>query len=216
MRIVAAVPFKNVLAHFGRHHPYLPGDTANSNDEAEVHIRNAQALAGGRWHEVLLEGPDVRGVVLPWHLGEGGEVELIPRTGLTVQAAAARLVALGEAYTTSNPLCARKLARQVRAEPTAVFLSARAVEGPDYEELSVREGLIHLDGLHRMLSWELAGLLAPGRLLKAYVAGLSPADVRHGAGHDQDGLDVHSDRKGGHGTEHVDHMPDVHGGFHPQ
>lgn len=117
MRIVEALPFDRVLGNFRRHHPYCPGDTANSNDEAEAHIRNAQALSEGRWHEVLLEGPEVRGVMLPWHLGEDGEVELIPKTGLTVQAAAARLVALGDAYTTSNPLCARKLARQGAPNP---------------------------------------------------------------------------------------------------
>lgn len=216
MKVLEAVPFDRVLGHFTRHHAYRPGDPANSDDEAETHIRNAQALAEGRWHRVLLEGPEVRGVVLPWHLGEDGEVELIPRTGLTVRAAAARLAALGDAYATSNPLCAGKLARQVGAEPTAVFLSSRAVGGEDYEGLSVREGLIHLDGLHRMLAWERAGQLAPGRLLKAYVAGLSPADVGHGAGHDQDGLDVHPGRKGGHGPDHVDHVLDVHGGFHPQ
>ncbi|MFI1013219.1 DUF6309 family protein [Streptomyces sp. NPDC020965] len=172
MRILEAVPFDTVLAHFARHHPYHPEDPDNSNDEAETHIRNAQALAEGRWHRVLLEGPEVHGVVLPWHLGEDGEVELVPRTGLTVRAAAARLAALGDAYATSNPVCARKLAHQGRAEPTAVFLSTRAVGGEDYEGLSVREGLIHLDGLHRMLAWEQTRRLAPGRLLQAYVAGL--------------------------------------------
>lgn len=216
MRVLEAVPFDRVLGHFARHHPYIPGDVANSNDEAMTHIRNAQVLAGGRWHRVLLEGPEVSGVVLPWHLGEGGEVELIPRTGLTVRAATARLAALGDAYAASNPLCAHKLARQVHVEPTAVFLSTKAVGGPDYEGLSVREGLIHLDGLHRMLTWERARRLAPGQLLNAYVAGLSAADVGHGAGHDQYRLDVHPDRKGGHGPDQVDHVPDVHGGLHPQ
>lgn len=216
MRILQAVSFDEVLSHFGRHHPYRPGDTANSNDEAERHIRNAQTLSEGRWHEVLLEGPEVRGVVLPWHLGEGGDVELIPRTGLTVRVAAARLTTLAATYTRSNPLCAHKLDRQSRVVPTAVFLSTRAVGGPDYDGLTVREGLIHLDGLHRMLAWERAGLLVPGRSLKAYVAGLPPADVGHGAGHHQDGLDVHPHRKGGHGPERVDHVPDVHGGLHPQ
>nr|BAP34751.1 hypothetical protein [Streptomyces sp. ML694-90F3] len=215
MRVLEAVPFDGVLAHFARYHPYHSGDPANSNDEAETHIRGAEALAAGRWHRVLLTGPEVRAVVLPWHLGEDGECELIPRTGLTVAAAAARLTGWGEAYAGSNPLCARKLDRQVRSEATPLFLSTRAVGGPDYAELTVRDGLIHLDGLHRMLAWEMAGRLSPGHRLEAYVAGLSPADVGHGAGHDEDGLDIHPDRKRRHGPDHVDHMPDVHGGFHP-
>ncbi|MGW2546552.1 DUF6309 family protein [Kitasatospora sp. NPDC001574] len=32
-----------------------------------------------------------------------------------------------------------------------------------------------MDGLHRMLAWELTGRLAPGRLLEAYVAGCGAA-----------------------------------------
>ncbi|MCX4967602.1 DUF6309 family protein [Streptomyces sp. NBC_00654] len=191
MKVLEAVTFDALMRRFGQEHPYDRNDEANSNDEAETHIRNAQSALGGRWHEVLLEGTEVLDVVLPWHLGEDGDVELIPRTGLTVAAAASRLAALGPSYARTNPLCGLKLARQIHAPPRALFLSTGAVPGADYEELTVREGLIHLDGLHRMLAWQRAGQLVPGRWVKAYVAGLSPADVRHGARHDQDGLNVH-------------------------
>lgn len=194
MKVLAAVTFDALLGLFGRDHPYDPDDEANSNHEAEGHLRNAELTLGGRWHHVLLEGSEVLDIVLPWHLGEGGEVELIPKTGLTVAAAAARLGALGTSYAGTNPLCGIKLAHQTQAEPKPLFLSTRPVPGPDYEEMTIRQGLIHLDGLHRMLAWQLAGQLVPGRWVQAYIAGLSPTDVGHGARHDQDRLDVHPNR----------------------
>ncbi|WP_329064670.1 DUF6309 family protein [Streptomyces sp. NBC_01429] len=199
MKVLEAVTFDTVMGHFAQAHPYDGQDEANSNDEAEAHIRNAQQLLGGRWHRVLLADTEVLDVVLPWHLGEDGEVELIPPAGLTVGEAAARLAALGESYARTNPLCARKLDRQTHAPPTPVFLATAAMPGPDYARLTVREGLIHLDGLHRLLAWRRAGRPAPGDRIEAYVAGLgpadlSPADVRHGTRHDQEGLDVHPGR----------------------
>ncbi len=215
MRILGAVRFDTVMRRFAREHPFDGADEANSNDEAEGHIRNAQLGSGGRWHRVLLEGPEVRGVVLPWHLGEDGAAELIPRTGLSVAATSDRLAALGASYARSNPLCAYKLARQSAADCLPLYLSTRPAPGPDYECLTVREGLIHLDGLHRMLAWDQAGRLAPGNWFEAYVAGLPAPDVRHGAGHDQDGLDVHPGGQVGHGPHRVDDVPHVHGGFDP-
>ncbi|MFJ4963218.1 hypothetical protein EES43_01220 [Streptomyces sp. ADI96-02] len=195
MRILEAVGYDALMRRFGREHPYDPSDRANSNDEAAAHVLDAQRVLGGRWHRVLLEGPEVLDVVLPWHLGEGGGVELIPPTGLTVAAAAARLAALDATYAHTNPLCAYKLTRQKGAPAQPLYLSTRAMPTRDYAALTVREGLVHLDGLHRMLAWHRGGLLAPGRWLEAYVAGLpgaglAPADVGHGARHDQDGLHV--------------------------
>ncbi|MFC8226823.1 DUF6309 family protein [Streptomyces sp. NPDC057287] len=186
MKVLEAVTFDAMMARFRLEHPYHEGDDANSNDEAETHIHSAHRALGGRWHRVLLEGTEVLGVVLPWHLGEDGGVELIPRTGLTVAAAASRLAGLGASYAETNPLCAFKLARQTDAPPRSCFLSTEAVPGQDYEGLTSRSGLVHLDGLHRMLAWQHAGRLGPGRWVNAYVAGLSPADVRHGTRHHQD------------------------------
>ncbi|MFI7287714.1 DUF6309 family protein [Streptomyces anulatus] len=194
MKILETVSYDALMRSFDREHPYDPCDEANSNDEAAAHIHDAQRVLGGRWHRVLLEGPEVLDVVLPWHLGEDGDVELIPPTGLTVAAAAARLAALDATYTHSNPLCAFKLARQTRAPARPLYLSTRAMPTRDYAALTVREGLVHLDGLHRMLAWHRGGLLAPGRWVEAYVAGLpgalAAADEGHGARHEEDGLHV--------------------------
>ncbi|MFD7224852.1 DUF6309 family protein [Streptomyces sp. NPDC056730] len=230
MRVIAAVPFASVLDTFVRAHPLDRAHEANTNDEAEEHIRNAE-LSLGSWRRVLLDRDDLLRVVLPWHLGEGGERELIPKSGLTVAEAVARLDAVagpdaaGGAYARTNPVCARKLDALAAAPFTPLFLSTRAVPGIDYAGLVVREGLIHLDGLHRALAWERAGRLTAGTRIEAFLAyeegrayaedraraedrgdaeglaygqveesghALTAADVRHGAGHDGDGLDVHA------------------------
>lgn len=180
MRVLGAVTFESVLSHFAREHASDPSDAANTNAIAEDHLRSAQLASGGRWHRVRLAEAEVLRVVLPWHLGEGGEAELIPRTGLRVAAALARLAELEPTYARINPRCAVKLDWQRRAPTRPVFLSTRPVPGRDYAGLEVRHGLIHLDGLHRLLAWAQAGRLASPRGMPAYVAGLTPADLRHG------------------------------------
>ncbi|MEN8650408.1 DUF6309 family protein [Streptomyces sp. 21So2-11] len=194
MKVLAPVPFAHVMRHFAEQHPFDVEYEENTNDEAEEHLRAAE-LTLGQWHRVALDRADVLAVILPWHLGEGGDRELIPKTGLTVGQTVARLRAAGEGYARANPVCGRKLDLQAASALTPVFLSTRAVPGVDYEGLPAGDRLTHLDGLHRMLAWELHGRLAAGVPMEAYVAGapggLAPADVRHGAGHDRDALDVH-------------------------
>ncbi|MFE3600796.1 DUF6309 family protein [Streptomyces sp. NPDC059096] len=211
MKVVASVPFETVQHRFARAHPLELAHEANTNDEAEEHIRQAQHTLGA-WQRVLLDRDDLLGIVLPWHLGEGGTCELVPASGLTVAEAVHRLRELAGTYARTNPVCARKLERMTTMPFTPLFLSTRAVPGVDYEGLVVREGLIHLDGLHRALAWERAGRLTPGTRIEAFLAhatpagaepgqgppgpgqGLPPPHVRHRAGHDGDGLDVHAPR----------------------
>ncbi len=182
MKVVQTLPFEAVLRRFLRHHTHDPDDPTDFDDRAERHIRTARQEFPGPWRRLLLEGPEVREVVLPWHLGEDGERELVPATGLTVAEAAGRLAALGDSYERSNPLCALKLARQRRAAHLPLFLSTRPVSGPDHERLTTRQGLIHLDGLHRMLAWATTGRLTRGRWFEAYVAGPPPDGARLGDG----------------------------------
>ncbi|MFJ8229033.1 DUF6309 family protein [Streptomyces sp. NPDC094448] len=176
MRVLASVPFEHVLATFTRNHPYVPDEAGNTNDEAEENLCHAQ-LELGHWHHVRLDRVEVLDVVLPWHTGEYGETELIAPEGTTVAAAVARLRALGQSYGRGNPDCAARLAHHAEAPMTPVYLSARAVPGPDYERLAVREGLIHLDGLHRLLAWELSGRLAAGATVEAYTASAARSHV---------------------------------------
>ncbi|MEU3569115.1 DUF6309 family protein [Kitasatospora sp. NPDC036755] len=170
MEIVTAVAYPEVHDAYLRDHPVERAHEANSNMYGEENLDRADRIRGG-WWRIRLSRADVLGVVLPWHLSEGGELELVPRSGLTVAEAAERVRAGGAAWTAANPVCAAKL-RLLREAPfTLVFLSTAPVDHSDYGDLAVRSGLIHLDGLHRMLAWELAGRLPERALLDGYLVG---------------------------------------------
>ncbi|MFJ6385798.1 DUF6309 family protein [Kitasatospora sp. NPDC092039] len=170
MEIVTAVAYPEVRDAYLRDHPVERSHEANSNWYAAENLERADRIPGG-WWRIRLSRADVLGTVLPWHLSEGGELELVPRSGATVAEAAERIRAGGAAWSAANPVCAAKL-RLLRWAPfTPLFLSTDPVDHPDYGGLEVRSGLIHLDGLHRMLAWELAGRL-PGRAqLDGYLVG---------------------------------------------
>ncbi|MGW2372864.1 MULTISPECIES: DUF6309 family protein [Kitasatospora] len=170
MEIVTAVAYAEVHDAYLRDHPVERAHEANTNVYGEENLERADKMAGG-WWRVRLTRADVLGVVLPWHLSEGGELELVPRTGLTVAGAAERVRSGGAAWTAANPACAAKLRLLRRAPFTPLYLCTVPVDHPDYAELAVRSGLVHLDGLHRMLAWELAGRLPEAAELDGYLAG---------------------------------------------
>ncbi|MFJ3220216.1 DUF6309 family protein [Kitasatospora sp. NPDC086801] len=170
MEIVTAAARTEVHDAYLRDHPVDRTHEANSNRDGEENLERAGRIPGG-WWRVRLSRPDVLGVVLPWHLSEGGARELVPRTGLTVAEAAERIRSDEAAWSAANPVCAAKL-RLLRWAPfTPVYLSTGAVDHSDYTDLLVREGLIHIDGLHRMLAWELAGRLPDRPRLDGFLAG---------------------------------------------
>ncbi|GAB7187315.1 DUF6309 family protein [Kitasatospora sp. Ki12] len=170
MEIVTAVAYAEVHDAYLRDHPVERDHEANTNMYGEENLERADRIPGG-WWRVRLSRADVLRVVLPWHLSEGGELELVPRSGLTVGEAAERVRSGGAAWTAANPVCAAKL-RLLRWSPfLPVFLSTAPIDHSDYGDLSVRAGLIHLDGLHRMLAWELAGRLPLRTVLDGYLAG---------------------------------------------
>lgn len=221
MRILAAVTFDEVLQRFYHEHALDRAHEANSNGEAEQHLRNADALLR-QWSRVLLGRRDVLGVMLPWHLSEGGNRELIPKSGLTVAAAARRLRSGGRQHARMNPTCWGKLTWQSTSPLTPLFLSTHAIGTVDYEELRVKDGLTHLDGLHRMLAWELHHRLPDDDRIEAYVAGTLPVDrppdfrlattdVGHRAWHHRDELHVHGQRQVRHRDDRVRDMTNVHG-----
>ncbi|MFF2042117.1 DUF6309 family protein [Kitasatospora sp. NPDC058170] len=174
MRILARTDFETVLRRYRRDHPVDREHEDNSNSDGDAHLLAAEGLFGG-WGKVLLDRADVLDTVLPWHLGEGGELELVPATGMTVAEAVERLRGIGDGYGGLNPSCGRKLRRQADAPFTPVFLSVPAIGSTDYQGLLRSDGLTHLDGLHRMIAWELYGRLGPGVEIEAYVAGLPGA-----------------------------------------
>ncbi|MFE0423141.1 DUF6309 family protein [Streptomyces sp. NPDC058953] len=176
MRVLAPVPFERVLTTFVRDNPYVPDEAYNTNDDAEENLCHAQ-LSLGRWYHVLLDHSDVLEIVLPWHMGEYGAIELIPPEGASVGVVAARIRELGAEYAAGNPVCAAKLDHHAEGPMGPLYLSTRAIPGADYERLVVREGLVHLDGLHRVLAWVGAGRLDGDTLVEAYVAMDAVMDV---------------------------------------
>jgi Family of unknown function (DUF6309) len=172
MIVLERLDFEQVLRDYRAEHPVDTDHEANTNDDGEMHLQRAQALLG-RWRRVLLRADEVRSVVLPWHLSEGGEVALVPKSGLTVAQAAEAVRRTDGGYAQASPVCWRKLARMRTAEMTPVFLSTMAIDASDYDGLESRDGLIHLDGLHRLVSWELHGLLTETTEVVAYLAGVA-------------------------------------------
>ncbi|MGK4579676.1 DUF6309 family protein [Kitasatospora sp. HPMI-4] len=181
MEVVEPVAFTHVREVYLRDHPVSRTHEANSNQDGEENLQRADRLLGS-WWRVRLSRAEVLGVVLPWHLSEGGRLELVPRSGLTVAEAAERIRSGGARWAEANPVCAAKLELLERSPLTPVYLSTRPVPHPDYSDLRVRDGLIHLDGLHRMLAWELAGRLPREQRLTAFVAGDLPAPLTAGSG----------------------------------
>lgn len=164
------VDLASVTTAFLRAHPLDRVHDANTNTDGLANLRRADRLFGG-WTRVRLTRPQVLEVMLPWHLSEGGELELVPRSGLTVGQAVDRIERWGTDFGAANPRCAAKLA-MLRERPwSPVFLSRGAVDHSDYADLTIRDRLTHLDGLHRMLAWELAGRLDGPDGIEAYVAG---------------------------------------------
>ncbi|MFD5464247.1 DUF6309 family protein [Kitasatospora sp. NPDC127059] len=175
MEIVTAVAHSEVHDAYLRDHPVERAHEANTNLYGEENLERAAVIPGG-WWRIRLTRADVLGVVLPWHLSEGGDLELVPRTGLTVADAAERVRTGGVDWAAANPVCSAKLRLLRRAPFSALYLATAPVDHPDYAGLAVGHRLIHVDGLHRMLAWELAGRLTEQTELEGYLAG-DPADL---------------------------------------
>lgn len=176
MRSIAKIQFEEVLDAFYREHSTELGHDENTNSEAEraLNLANAQM---GEWTKARLRREDILNVTLPWHISCGGKTELVPKAGLTVGQAVARIASMGEAFARENPVCYQKIQRMARLPFTPLFLSTRAVQKDDYWDLERKEGLVHIDGLHRMIAWELYGRLSGGVEVEAYVA--KPVAVEH-------------------------------------
>ncbi len=170
MEVVSAATFAEVREIYLRHHPAEQAHEANTNQDGDENLHRAEELLGS-WWRVRLSRADVLDVILPWHLSEGGGDPLVPPSGLRVGQAAERVRAGGPEWAGANPVCAGKLDLLQRAPFTPVYLSTRAVPHSDYAALRFWDGLIHLDGLHRMVAWEVAGRLSHEARVEAFVAG---------------------------------------------
>ncbi|MEW1724466.1 DUF6309 family protein [Streptomyces sp. NPDC093109] len=162
VQIIGPVTFDEVLTAFRRDHPAARDHEANTNQEAENMLSLADQIFG-TWSKARLSRAEIRAVILPWHLSEGGAYALVPRTGLTIGQAADLLRSRAAELAAANPRCTAKIDRFRDSPFTSVYFSREPVPHSDYADLRTGEGLVHLDGLHRLLAWELAGRLG-GRL----------------------------------------------------
>lgn len=171
MRIVAPVPYDEVMREFHAAHGLDKPHEENTNHDALKHMRMAQAQFG-RWTRVLLDREEIRSVVLPWHESEGGSLTLVPRSGRTVAEAVELVRSTAGRFAIANPVCWKKLVHLRSAPLQGIYLSTEAIDDEvDYLELETRRGLIHLDGLHRLVSWELHGMLTDDTEVLACLAG---------------------------------------------
>ena len=143
---------------------------SNTNNHAKNNLLLADELLK-EWYKVNLRREDLLKVILPWHLSEGGEIELVPKSGLTVEKAVEKLKKLKKDYKEKSKVCWGKIEFAKKSQFTPIFLSTKAIDTEDYKGLETKEGLIHLDGLHRMVSWELNNLLDSNKTVEAYIAG---------------------------------------------
>jgi uncharacterized protein DUF6309 len=170
MEIVGSVAFTEVRQTYLRDHPVERAHQANTNRDGVENLERAHLLFG-RWFRVRLSRVEVLEVVLPWHLSEGGEYELVPRSGLTVGQTVERLRSGWARIVKANPVCTAKIEFLQQSPLTTVYLSTQPVSHADYADLRIRNGLFHVDGLHRMLAWELGQRLPREERLHAFIAG---------------------------------------------
>lgn len=129
-----------------------------------------------RWCRVAISGADARAVVLPPHEGEPcrGDTRLLVGTGgATVAATAAILTAVTEDYARDNPSCWSRLRAAEDAPLSPIILTTAPLARAEYATIVPAPGtLYHLDGLHRLVAWAMAGRLTDAARLTAFVAGV--------------------------------------------
>jgi len=173
MRFVQQVSFDEVLRQFRYYHGSDLDYAENTNDDTEKTLHLLEEQLGGVWNKVFLNEKDIRKVILPWHLSCGGDFELVPKTGLTVEKVVNHLSKNETAFSKASPVCIQKMERLKGAELTPLFLTTVAAKRVFYQLLAPenKTGLIHIDGLHRMVAWVRSGRLKNGEEIETYIAG---------------------------------------------
>ena len=179
MHCIQTVRFAEVLKHFEEHHPVRDD---NMNAHARECMEKANELVHSEWAYVALDGEDARNIILPHHISEGGALPLIPPTGMTLRSAADKIREItAQAYAIANPACWKKLDYWRGRYDSPLFLSTVTVDHSDYRGVTLPPGaLVHLDGLHRLIAWDLSGRFdssgTENRAL-AYVAGFKSRNL---------------------------------------
>lgn len=127
-------------------------------------LKQADRRCGGQWHDVHVPLRVLRDERLPAHAGEpckGDTLQLVPEGGATVEETAQYLLGHVAQYRANNPSCWGRI-RQAIDEPMSVIV------------LSADDKGYVLDGLHRLIAWQLAGRLDAAGTARGFVAGWAP------------------------------------------
>ena len=171
MKFQRKATFDEVLNHFLQEHPTDNDFKVNTNPDAQRSLIMANEIFE-QWNYVLLCRQDILDVILPWHLGCKGELTLVPKSGLTIEQTVKKLREMEDSYSQKNQACWHKIIKMGSAKLTHLFLSTQPLPHEDYAEIKISGHLYHLDGLHRMVSWEYHGLLKKNLQIPAYIAGV--------------------------------------------
>ncbi|TSA44814.1 hypothetical protein D4R52_03630 [bacterium] len=169
-----AISSAEVLKVFDEEHNQQDG----SNGWARRALIEADKKFNGKWGRIELKRKQILQIILSHHQGEGGEIELVPKTGFTVEEAINKIKSIS-CYKIKNPKCWEKIEYLKTESFSPIFLSIGQIDWDDYKSISISNGehFFHLDGLHRLISWGLDGRLDAwtyfrGSKIIAYIAGL--------------------------------------------
>lgn len=125
---------------------------------ARGYLAEKSRVYGGNWNLVQLSTNDISKIMLPDHRHPAENPDaLIPKPGLIVQAAAARV----KGVTREAGLCWDNINSHKERDFSQVHIFLQYENG----------GLLNLDGLHRLLGWAVFEKKAE---IAAYVIGMSP------------------------------------------
>lgn len=150
------------------------GGTAGSWPWTAAFLDQADRQFGGTWREVTLTGDEAAAIVLPAHAGEPchGDRLSLSGPGQTVAEAAQGIRQLGDAYASANATCWARIDRATRAPFSTLVLTAAPLDLDEYRGVEAAAGrLYHLDGLHRLIGWAIAGRLGREARITALIAG---------------------------------------------
>jgi len=160
-----------VLKTFDKYNKISEG---NTNHWARELVTTANKKFNGQWHLAELTKEDALKILLPWH-NHGEKVNLVPKTGMTVQAAANYFKKNATEYKKENPKCHAKIIMFSEKEITEpLFLSTAPLTGCDkieHEKLHYTDkSLVHLDGLHRLIAWAINDKFSNSKI-KVFICG---------------------------------------------
>lgn len=168
------VPFSTVLEHFDREH-----DLSETREWARELINTVNDFYSGEWHSAKLPNDLVRSnITLMYHHHPLEGEPLVPEIGATVAETSARFREIENSYHACNNKCCEHI-KSLQASPFSHLILASndgRFKIPDQyqQKLQQRPGtFLHIDGLHRMIAWDLAGRLSDSNdgSVEAYIAG---------------------------------------------